>query len=449
MVSIYNKKQSLANNLTFPVLVIILMIVGWMNAYADWPEFRGPWGNGHVSAPGDTKTIGFPIRWSETENIKWKIEIPERGWSTPVVMGGQVWLTTATTNGHDYFVICVDAETGKILFNEKLFHCDNPEPLGNKVNCYATPSCTIEPGRVYVHFGSYGTACLDTSTAKVIWKRQDLPCRHYRGPASSLILFENLLILTMDGVDLQYLVALDKKTGETVWKTNRSVAWNDENFTDQMTRDGDRRKAHCTPLIVDVKGKLQMLTIGAKAAYGYDPRTGKELWRVQYNSWSAAPMPLYDPKSGLAFIITGLSNTELLAVRLDGQGDVTDTHVAWKCNKAVAKTASPILVDGLIYMASDDGMGSCIKAANGNLVWQERMGGKYAASPILADSRLYFFNQSGKTTILKPGRTYEVLATNNLDNGFMASPAASGKSLILRTKTHLYRIEESVNSVGK
>mgnify|MGYP001573503285 CR=1 FL=1 len=441
MISIHLRKQSLMIKLTYSILAVLLLAGGQANARADWPEFRGPWGNGHVSAPGDTNVVGFPLQWSETENLKWKTEIPALGWSTPVVMGGQIWLTTATTNGHDFFVICADAETGRIRHNEKVLHCDDPEPLGNKVNCYATPSPVIEPDRVYVHFGSYGTACLDAGTAKIIWKRQDLPCRHYRGPASSLILFENLLILTMDGVDVQYLAALDKKTGETVWKTNRSVAWNDEHIPGQMAKDGDLRKAHCTPLIVDVKGKQQMLTIGAKAAYGYDPRTGKELWRVQFNSWSAAPMPLYDPVSGLAFIITGLSNTELLAVRLDGQGDVTDTHVAWKCKTAVAKTASPILVDGLIYMVSDDGIASCLEAATGNLVWQERLGGKYAASPILADGRIYFFNQSGRTVVLKPGRTYDVVATNNLESGFMASPAASGKAFFLRTRTHLNRIE--------
>jgi outer membrane protein assembly factor BamB len=335
----------------------------------------------------------------------------------------------------------VDADTGRIDFNQKLFHCDNPEPLGNAVNCYATPSPTIEPGRVYVHFGSYGTACLDTTTRKVLWQRQDLPCRHYRGPASSLILFENLLILTMDGVDVQYLVALDKQTGKTVWKTNRSVAWNDEHLTDQMSKDGDRRKAHSTPLIVKVNDKLQMLTPGAKAAYAYDPRTGKELWRVQYNCWSAAAMPLYD--KGLAFFITGFGGgTELWGVRVDGQGDVTDTHVAWKLGTMVSRTASPLLVDGLLYMVTDDGMVSCVEAPTGKQVWHSRIPGKYAASPIYADGRIYFFNQQGEATVLKPGRAFETLATSSLDSGLMASPAVTGKALILRTKTHLYRIED-------
>jgi outer membrane protein assembly factor BamB len=243
----------------------------------------------------------------------------------------------------------------------------------------------------------------------------------------------------MDGVDVQYLMALDKKTGQTVWKTNRSVAWNDEHIQDKMVKDGDRRKAHSTPLIVEINGKLQLLSAGAKAAYAYEPRTGKELWRVQYDAWSAAPIPLY--YQGLVFFITGLGKTELYAVRADGQGDVTDTHVVWKTDKMVAKTASPILVDGLFYMVSDDGMVTCLEPATGKQVWRERLSGNYAASPIYADGRLYFFNQQGKAIVLKPGRTYEVLATNTLATGLMASPAVAGKALFLRTKTHLYRIE--------
>ena len=426
------------------LLTLVLLATGGPAARADWPEFRGPWGDGHASAPGDTKPIGLPLQWSETNNVKWKTEIPYRGWSTPVVLGGQVWLTTATLEGHDFFALGVDAETGQIRFNEKVFHSDNPEPLGNgaSMNCYATPSPVIEPGRVYVHFGSFGTACLDTSTGKALWKRDDLRCRSYRGPSSSLVAFVNLLILTFDGVDLQYVVALDKQTGKTIWKTDRSVAWNDENVPGQMARDGDLRKAHSTPLIVTAAGKPLMLSAGAKAAYGYDPRTGRELWRVQHPDYSVAPRPLFD--HGLAFFVTGNSLREMWAVKTDGQGDVTDTGVAWKFKTHVCKYASPLLVDGLIYMAAEENYVTCLEAATGQLVWTENIGGKYAGSPIYADGRLYFFSQQGTTTVLKPGRTLEILATNTLADGFMASPATSGKAFFLRTRTHLYRIESSV-----
>ena len=423
------------------LLALILLTFGGSAARADWPEFRGPRGDGHASTPADAQPISLPLHWSETNNVRWKTEIPHRGWSSPVVMGGQVWLTTATEDGHDFFAIGLDAETGQVRFNEEVFHHDNPEPLGNgaSMNCYATPSPVIEPGRVYVHFGSLGTACLDTTTGKVLWKRDDLPCRHYRGASSSLVLFENLLILTMDGVDVQYHAALDKQTGRTVWKTDRSVAWNDEDVPGQMAREGDLRKAHSTPLIVTASGKPQMLSAGAKAAYGYDPRTGREHWRVQYPDWSVAPRPLFD--RGLAFLVTGLAKTELWAVKTDGQGDVTDTGVVWKLRTHVGKYASPILMGGLIYTAAEESFVTCLEAATGQVIWTERIGGKYAASPIYADGRLYFFSQQGTTTVLKPGRTLEVLATNTLANGFMASPAVSGKALFLRTRTHLYRIE--------
>jgi outer membrane protein assembly factor BamB len=408
-------------------------------AFAEWPEFRGPTGDGHVPPAGDGKDRGLPLHWSESENLKWKTEIPYRGWSTPVIRDGQVWLTTATEDGHDFYAICVDAETGKIRFNEKVFHCDNPEPLGNNVNCYATPSAAIEAGRVYVHFGSYGTACLDTSDGKVLWKRDDLKCRHYRGPSSSPLIFQDLLILTFDGADLQYQAALDKKTGKTIWKTDRSIEWNDQDVPGQMAKDGDLRKAHSTPLIVQTGGKFQLLSPGAKAAYGYDPLTGKELWRVHYNDWSCAPRPLFD--NGVAFIVTGLVKGELWAVKTDGQGDVTDSHVLWKLSTHIGRTASPILVDGLLYTIADESFVTCIETASGKPVWTERIGGKYAASPIYADGRLYFFDQQGRTTVLKAGRTFDPIATNSLAAGFMASPAVDGKAFYLRTKTHLNRIE--------
>ena len=255
------------NRPTVCVFAFILLTFS-VSAHANWPEFRGPTGDGHVAA--DDTAAGLPLAWSETKNVRWKTLIPDQGWSTPVVMDGQVWVTTATPDGHDFYAVCVDAETGEVLFNKQLFHSDNPEPLGNNVNCYASPSPAIEPGRVYVHFGSFGTACLDTSTGDVLWQRDDLRCHHYRGPASSVVLFDNLVILTFDGADYQYVTALDKATGETVWKTDRDVEWNDQNLTGEyakyadMAKEGDFRKAHSTPLVVTDDDKLQLLSGGAR-----------------------------------------------------------------------------------------------------------------------------------------------------------------------------------------
>jgi outer membrane protein assembly factor BamB len=437
-----------------PILFVCLcalrvLVVNLPSARADWPEFRGPHGNGHVNSPTANERIGLPTKWSETENVRWKTEIPYGGWSTPVVMEGKVWLTTATEDGHDYYVLCVDVDSGKVLHNKKLFYCDDPEPLGNTVNGYASPSPAIELGRVYVHFGSYGTACLDTNTGDVLWQRDDLPCRHYRGPSSSVVLFENFVILTMDGVDQQYLVALDKTTGNTVWKTDRDVIWNDQDVTGkspeaaQRARDGDLRKAHSTPLIVKLPdGEPLMLSCGAMSGFAYDPRNGKERWRMIFDDFSVSPRPIYH--DGIAYMLTGNIHSELWAVRAMAKGDVTHSDdVLWRLNKGVSHTSSPIFVDGLIYMANDDGIIRAFDATNGKRVWQERAGSSYAASPIYADGHIYYFDRDGGSTILKPGRKFDPLATNSLDNGLMASPAVHGRALILRTKTHLYRIEDA------
>lgn len=423
----------------------VVVFLAVLTARADWPDYRGPWGIGHATAPGDDKKIGLPVKWSEAENVKWKTPIPHKGWSSPIIKGRQIWLTTATEDGHDFFVICADTDSGKILFNEKLFHSDSPEPLGNDVNSYASPSATIEPGRVYVHFGSYGTACLDTKTFKALWKREDLQCRHFRGPGSSPILYKNLLILTMDGIDLQYLTALDKETGKTIWTTNRTAEWNDFK-NGKPERDGDFRKTYTTPLIVESGGTVQMISPGSKASYAYDPMTGRELWKLNHSGFSCATRAV--TYKDLAFFATGSGKTEYLAVRMDSRGTIPDTNVVWRTTRSAPRLPSPVIVDDLLYLLADSGVVRCVEAMTGEEAWQERIGGEYYASLLYADGNIYAFNQDGKATVLKPGRKFEVVATNMLAAGFMASPAVDGKALILRTKTHLYRIEEGATSAS-
>ncbi len=421
------------NSKLFGFLAFIAVLPKFVSAAETWPMFRGPQGNGAVI------NSHIPLNWSETNNVNWKIAVPHAGWSTPVVQDGQIWFTGATEKGNDFFAFCVDAQSGKMLFEKQLFHCDTPEPLGNAVNGYASPSAVIEKGRVYLHFGSYGTACLDTATFGVLWKRNDLPCRHYRGPGSSPILYKELLILTLDGVDQQYLIALDKLTGKTVWKSDRKIIFNDLDEKGQPKRDGDMRKGFTTPITIEVAGKDQLISPASSTIISYDPATGKEIWRVKSPTHTPAVSAVF--ANGLVLAVTGHGPAEMLAIRPDGQGDVTETHVAWRMGgKEIPLTPSPVVLNGLLYMLSDNGILNCIEVPSGNKLWREQMGGNCIASPIHDGEKVYVFALSGKTTVLRAGRTFEKLSENTLETGFMASPAITGDSLILRTKTHLYSI---------
>ncbi len=418
----------------FGLIASLVLLHGWITFGAEWPAFRGPHGDGSVTGSK------LPLHWSETENVRWKIAIPHLGWSTPVVQENRVWMTSATTNGHDYFAFCVDADSGKTLFEKHLFHCDTPEPLGNSVNCYASPSPAIEQGRVYVHFGSYGTACLDTESGEVLWKRDDLACRHYRGPGSSVILYRELLILTMDGVDVQYVIALDKRTGKTVWKSDRVIKWNDLDEKGQPKREGDFRKAFATPLVIQVDGKDQLISLASSTIFAYDPGTGHEIWKVVNTAYSPSVSPVFS--DGLVLAVTGRGTAEMLGIRPEGTKDVTDSHVVWRvAGKDVPLTPSPVVLGGLLYMLADHGVMTCMEAATGKTVWRERADGNCIASPIQDGERIYIFSVSGKTTVIRAGRAFEKLAENRLATGFMASPAVAGNALFLRTKTHLYKIQ--------
>jgi outer membrane protein assembly factor BamB len=389
-----------------------------------WPRFRGPNGDGRSEAR-------VPRRWSETENVAWKTPIHGRGWSSPVIWGEQIWLTTATPDGKKMAAIAVGREDGRILRDTVLFEVESPAPI-HVLNSYASPTPVIEEGRVYLSFGSYGTAALDTRSGETVWARRDLPCDHFRGPGSSPILFGGLFILHFDGFDHQYVVALDKETGRTVWRTDRS--------NDFGTDNGDFKKAYSTPLVIDAAGKLQLISPGSRAAMAYDPFTGKELWQVRFESFSSTAAPLFG--HGLVYINTGFGKADLLAVRPDGAGDVTATHVAWTLKKGVGSKPSAILDGELIYLVHDAGVASCVEARTGDVVWSERLGGSYSASPVMAGGAIYFFSQEGAATVIEPGRELRRIAANELDHGFMASPAIAGKALFLRTEKHLYRIEE-------
>lgn len=392
----------------------------------DWTEFRGPSGTGH------SPSTGLPREWSETKNVAWKTRIHGRGWSSPVVLGKQVWLTTATAEGTQLSVLAIDRDDGRVLFDTKVFDVVKPEDT-RKYNSYASPTPVIEEGRVYVHFGSYGTAALDTTTGKVLWTRRDLPCNHWRGPGSSPILYKDLLIVHLDGYDVQYAVALDKRTGRTAWKADRAH--------DFGTDDGDLKKGFATPVVIEAAGRSQLISPAAKAVVSLDPLTGRELWRVLYPQHSAAARPLF--AHGFVYVDTGFGKAELLAIRPDGRGDVTKTHVVWKAVRGIGAKPSPVLVGDLIYSVSDTGgVVTCLDAKSGAEVWQRRVGASgHSASPLFADGAIYFFSEDGSAIALEPGREYKELGRSSLEEeGVMATPAIVDKAIFLRTESHLYRI---------
>ncbi len=392
-----------------------------------WWQFRGPSGDGH------TKAAELPLEWDESRNVAWKTAIHDRGWSSPVIWGQQIWLTTATRDGHRLFAVCVDKHTGRILHDLHLFDVETPMRISDE-NTYATPTPVIEEGRVFIHFGTYGTACLDTTTGQPLWTRRDLRCDHEAGagPASSPTLVNGHVVVHVDGRDVQYLIALDRATGKTVWKTRRSI-----DFTDIPV---NQRKAFCMPTVIPRGDGRQLISPGGRAVYSYD-LTGQELWRIRHRGFSVAPRPVFG--HNLVFAIIDRDQPELWAIRPDGTGDVTDTHVAWKQLKSMPQRCSPLLVGELLFVVNRNGIATCLEAKTGKLVWKERLRGRYSASPIYAKNRVYLFNEDATTTVIRPARKLTVVATNALaEQPLLATPAVDGNALIIRTENYLYRIEE-------
>lgn len=412
-------------------------------AASHWPQFRGPEGDGHA------RHANPPTQWSESNGVRWKTPIHGKGWASPVVWKDQVWVATATEDGQQLSVLCVDATNGKVIRDLKLFEVSNPQ-FCHKFNSYASPTPVIEEGRIYVTFGSPGTAALDTATGRVLWERRDLECNHYRGSGSSPIVYGDLLIMHFDGSDAHYVVALNKNTGATVWRTERSVDFKDLGPDGKPASEGDFRKAYATPHIARLNDIPVLLSQGAKAFYAYNPANGEELWRVEERgNHSGSTRPVLG--HGLVYIPTGFSTPFLLAIRPGAKGDVLDVNgtapadqqldIVWKSKRSIPKKPSLILHEDLLFGVEDGGVATCWNARTGETIWNERLAGNHSASPILANGRLYFCTEEGKTYVVAADRQFKILAENTLADGFMASPAVTGDALLLRTTRNLYRIE--------
>lgn len=392
-----------------------------------WTDYRGPQKNGH------SKAVNIPSMWNDSTNVAWKTAIPGEGWSSPLVLNNQIWLTTALSDGKELRILAIDASSGKILQNIKLFEVDSLQE-NHPLNSYASPSPVIEDGRVYAHFGAYGTACIDTETGEVLWKRNDFHCEHEVGPGSSPLLYADLLILTYDGTDFQFLVALDKNTGELVWKTTRDV--------DLADKKAESRKAFTTPIVTMVNGDKQLISVGPHAIMGYRPHTGEQIWRALYKGFSGSSRPVVGDDNML-FFNSGFGPSTVIALHLGGEGEVTDS-IKWINKKSTQARSSALYINDLLYMVNTGGQAKCFEAKTGLELWTARVGRQTSASPIYVDGKIYTSDEHGLTCIFTPGKEFHKVGENQLPDGFMASPAVVDNALFLRTKSHLYKIEEQI-----
>ncbi|MFM1902299.1 MAG: Serine/threonine-protein kinase AfsK [Planctomycetota bacterium] len=420
-------------------------------AEPDWPQWRGRAGDGHAPAAHD-----LPLTWSESENVAWKTPLPGRGWSSPVIGNGQVWVTTAVEQpateaererrladrpGNQpadvaaavrFRAIALDQANGRVIHEVELFTVADPQPI-HALNSFASPSPVLADGRLFCHFGDFGAASVDTATGTVRWTNRELRLDHVNGPGSSPILWRDLLIVHLDGSDSQSIAAYRTDSGRLAWQTPRSGP---------LREDPDLKKAYATPLVIECDGRDVLVSPAADWVYGYDPATGEELWRLSYGvlGYSVVPRPV--AAHGLVFLSTSFNRPELLAIRLAGPDK--QPEIAWRATKAVPSMPSPLVVGDAIFMVNDTGVASCLDARSGTQLWTKRLGGNFSSSPILADGRIYVGNRSGETFVIEPGDTGRLLATNSLTDGIFATPAVADRALYLRTEAAVYRIEEPV-----
>jgi outer membrane protein assembly factor BamB len=423
----------MCNRLTMFVacLSMLLGVAGSTLAADDWPEFRGPTGQG-LSTARDV-----PIEWSATKNVVWKQEIPGTGWSSPAIVDGRVYITAAipVEGGKEgdlaLSTLCFEASTGKPLWTTKVFDQDGSKAPGiHSKNSHASPTPLVDKGQIIVHFGHQGIACLNTD-GTIAWKNNKFEYPPVHGNGGSPVLVEGKLVFSCDGASDPFLAAVDRRTGDLAWKTPRE--------------GGSVKKfAFSTPLVIDVNGRKQVISPGAGSVGGFDPKTGKEIWRVNYDGYSVIPRPVYG--HGLLIISTGYDSPVVMAIKPDGEGDVTETHVVWKLTKSAPNTPSLLLIGDELYMISDRGIASCVDAKSGDVHWQQRIGGAYSASPVYADGRIYLQDEDGECTVIAADKKFKKLAENAINERTLASYAVTNGSLFVRGDKHLYRIGEATVS---
>ncbi len=420
---LYNSMKTLSmKTLITSVLSLLLTPLLAHGQVESWNQFRG-------NSAGNVGVLSLPTHWSKTEGLAWATKIPGLGHSSPVHDGETIWLTTSTIDGKRLSAVAVAASTGEILHDVTVFTPAHVEEIHHD-NSYASPTPVLSSGKLLVHFGTYGTACINTATADVLWRNNDFEVEHQGGPGSSPVVFENLVILTLDGANLQRVVALNISDGSVAWERKRSAPFRPNPIT---------HRAFTTPLITTHKGQAQLISPAADQCHAYDPASGEERWHVQYVGFSTVPCPVAN--ASRVFFCTGFFKPECWAVNLNGTGNVTDSHVAWKFKGQVPDTPSPLLVDDDLYIITNQGILTCIDAETGDRKWVFRVGGNYSASPMFANGLLYFCNEEGMVKVLDPrGEKPVILQINELAERLMASPAVVDSDLLIRGESTLFRI---------
>lgn len=393
----------------------------------DWPEFRGPNGQGIYDAKD------LPLKWSKDERLKWRTELPGSGWSSPIVVGTTIYLTSAVPANDkaaekpdlDLMLMMIDVDSGKLLKSVKIFAQSGAQSPGiHSKNSHSSPTPIFDDGRLYLHFGHQGTASTDLQ-GNIIWTNKELGYPPVHGNGGSPAVVGKLLIFSRDGADISEVTALDKVTGKVVWQRARNVT-------------ADKRFSFCTPLVIEAGGKRQLILPGSNVVQSLVPETGEEIWRVTYDGYSVIPRPIY--ADGLVFICTGYNRPSLLAIDPTGRGDVTSTHLKWKSDANIPHTPSLVARGGRVFMVSDKGIASGVDSATGKEIWKERIGGNFSASPLLVGDRMYLLSEEGDATILQIGETPVELAKNKLAERCLASPAIVGNDLLIRSANAIYRI---------
>ena len=412
-----------------PLLLSAMLLSAPVPAAAptsDWVEFRGPNGTGHYSGPA------VPTTWGPDTNVGWKTPIPGKGWSSPILVGGKLILTTAVPadgGGYELRAVAVAADSGKVDWNVTVFDEPASAPKGHAKNSHASPTPLSDGERVFVHFGHMGIACLDLD-GKELWKTQKYPYKPTHGNGGSPILVGDAVVFSCDGQDKQFVVALDKKTGKELWKTDRKS-------------NARLAFSFATPQLIDHAGKKQIVSAASDFVAGYDPKTGKELWRATYPKpgWSLITRPVYG--HGLVFISTGYTSQHLIALKPEGTGDITQ-NVAWKTAKNAPNTPTPLLVGDELYVVADNGFASCLDAKTGTVRWSQRLKGRaFSSSPILVNGTVFVTSEDGVGTVFEATPTgYKEVATNDMKEKTFATPLPAAGKLYLRTETTLFQFTE-------